>query len=282
MLLYENALASNYDEIKTWYPVWQWEIYEMDAIWKAWGSLLDDIQAEIIQGIDNNFIDYADAPTITKLEAWLRITHDFPRTLVERRNIIKAFIIGQGKIGRKEIIDILHIFTGGVVEVGFSAGIIYIEVTRDFGDALNLIDIHMALDNRLPAHLQLDITDNVLPVSAFNENTFKFHNLNMRFRIINKTARLDGILLDGSRDLDGSWILNATRPGIVFIDFGVGVTVENPISTSIQELEIVGLTIPNTFTVSAGLETEERWALDGSVRLNGSKPLAVLTTKEEL
>lgn len=35
MPLYDNAFPSNYDEIKTYYPVWYFDVLEMDAVWRA-------------------------------------------------------------------------------------------------------------------------------------------------------------------------------------------------------------------------------------------------------
>ena len=166
MKLYENAYPSAYEEIKTWYPVWYWQISEMDALWRVFGKQLDEVQKGIIQAIDNNFIDFADAETISKLEVFLRITYDGSRTLVERRNTIKAFLLSSlSHIGRPEIKELLAVFTDGEIDVELVGGTIQITVTRDFRERFNLYDAYLVLNRKIPAHLQLGFIDNFFPVS---------------------------------------------------------------------------------------------------------------------
>jgi hypothetical protein len=282
--LFDNAWPSNYEEIKTWYPVWYREVLEMDALWRIWGKHLDDIQEAIILSVDNNFIDHADAQTIGRLETFFGIVYDSPRTLYERRNVIKGFIIGRGKIGRQEIINLISIFTSGTIDVSFAGGVIYIYVTRDFGDAFNLYDIHLVLDNRIPAHLALDLTDTRLPIFVRNKNRFIFRDLKMAFVIQNPTVRITGELLDGSKLLDGSWLLESGKTaGLNFVDFAMRARIQNygaserglilnglhPLDgsfllngerqvimggPSLQALTISGFRFVNQFSLSAGAE----------------------------
>ena len=199
MRLYDNAYPSTYEEIKTWYPAWYRDVLEMDALWRVWGGQLDEIQAGIIRAIDNNFIDYADAETLAKLETFFHITYDGPRTLTERRNMIKAIILGQGHVGQKEIKELIAVFTNGKIDVELIGGMVRITVTRDFGDNFNLYDCHFILDNRIPAHLALDMVDKLLPVSVFNENGFIFRDLKIALAVKNRSLIVDGIKLDDNR-----------------------------------------------------------------------------------
>ena len=160
MLIYENAFPSTYEEIKTWYPVWYHEVLDMDALWQVFGGQLDEIQAGIVRAVDNNFIDFADARTITRLEDFLRIRHDSPLTLEERRNILRAFILGRGHIGRAEIKAIVGLFTDGATEVGFTqGGIITVDITHS--GTVNFAGIYMVLGMRIPAHLALVFGENL-------------------------------------------------------------------------------------------------------------------------
>lgn len=230
MRIFENAWPTTYEEIKTWYPVWYRDVLDMDAIWRVMGGQMDRIQADLIQMVENNFIEFADAPTITRLEAFFGIVHPFPRTLVERRAVLIGFVRSLGRIGRPQIIEIISLFTSGEIDVRFSRpGAIDVTVTRDFGDMFNLADIHMILGHRIPAHLTLGVVDLPRSVWVRNENNFIFRNLWMySFRIINKTARMTGILLDGEHMLDGSWELDMhMAAGINFIDFHVKARIEN-------------------------------------------------------
>ena len=42
--LYDNAYFSVYEEIKRFYPVWYWDVLEMDCIWRAQGKQLDQVR----------------------------------------------------------------------------------------------------------------------------------------------------------------------------------------------------------------------------------------------
>lgn len=254
MLIYENSFPSTYEEIKTWYPVWYREVLEMDALWRVFGGQMDKIQADLVRMVENNFIEFADAPTITRLEAFFGIVHPFPRTLVERRAVLIGFVRGRGHIGRPQIIEIISLFTSGEIDVAFSRpGKIDVTVTRDFGDMFNLADIHLILGHRVPAHLTLGVIDLPRPVRVTNRNDFIFRDLLMlRFRIANITALR--ILLNGERGLDGSWLLGT---GIIhgknFIDFHAAAIVRN--------YGIIG----------DGARLDGRNLLNGSFFLNGQK-----------
>ena len=172
MLLYENAFSSTYEEIKTWYPVWYRDVFEMDAIWRAFGGKLDEIQAGLIRMVNNNFIDFMDIYAVTRLENFLGIVHTFPRTLVERRTILRGFILGTGRIGRQTIIEILSLFTSGEIDVVFSRpGMIIVTVTRDSDDTFNSFDIDMVLGHRIPAHLGLHFTENYVSEITTRDNS---------------------------------------------------------------------------------------------------------------
>ena len=254
MRIYENAWPTTYEEIKTWYPVWYREVFEMDAIWRVIGLQMDNIQATLIWMVDNNFIDFADAFTITRLENFLGIVHPFPRTLVERRAILRGFTLGRGHIGRRQIKEMISLFTTGEIDVGFiRPGRINVTVTRDFGDMFNLADIYMVIGHRIPAHLSLGIIDSPRPVRVVNQNNFNFINLLMvSFRIANITS--PRIRLNGERILDGTWLLGAgSVHGINFVDFHVKAVIRNH------------------GVISEGITLDGSNILDGSFFLNGRK-----------
>lgn len=220
MQLYDNAYPSVYEEIKTWYPVWYRDVLEMDALWRVWGGQLDAIQAGIIQAVNNNFIDYADARTIGKLEAFLGITYDGPRTLVERRAVVKAFVLGNGHIGEREIKELIGVFTSGEIAVAFINGTIAVTVTRDLGDRFQLVDCMPILKKRIPAHLGLGLTDKVLPIPFENDEHFIFISLKSGHRFTESTAIASGARLDGQERLNGTWLLNASYSGVGLVNFG--------------------------------------------------------------
>jgi len=155
MLLYEHTWRNNYDEIKTWYPVWYGEFPDMDALWRVFGKKLDEIQTDTVQALDNTFIQKMDARTASDWEKFLYIPHDSTRTLDDRRNLVDAHIIGGGHIGRKEIIEVMRLFADGDIDVAFAKGIIYIKINRIMTGHLRLNDSVYILLKKIPAHLKL-------------------------------------------------------------------------------------------------------------------------------
>lgn len=165
MRLLNSAGPSSFEEIKTWYPVWYRDVFEMETIWRAFGFQFDRIRADIIRAVDNNFIEYADAQAIQKIENHFDISHSSPRTIEERRAIIRGFVQGRGRVGRAEIAELFSIFTNNTIEVTFSRpGRIHIAVSKDIDDDFTFDDIKLILNNRLPAHLE------VIMSAHFNPN----------------------------------------------------------------------------------------------------------------
>ena len=163
MKLYDNAYKSSYEELQTYYPVWYREVKEMDAIWRAEGKQYDEIRDAIIRGIDNNFVYWADAETISKWENFLYITYDSPRTLEARRAYVAALLAGGGHIGEPEIKGIVWAFTRSDCDVSLETGggegtnHLSITVRRGDTDALFMGDLDTVLGRKLPAHLQYKV-----------------------------------------------------------------------------------------------------------------------------
>ncbi len=220
MKFYDKYFANNYDELITYYPRFYRDVYEMTEILKAHGRIADELEANIEQTFLNAFADYADEKTLTKLERFFRITYDEPRSLVSRRSMIKAMLLGQRHVGRKEIKEIISVFTDGEVDVELIDGMIRITVTRDLGDTFDLRDCYFIFSSRIPAHLSLGMVDKALPVSVLSDNLFVFSNLKITLAAQNHSAIINGVMLNGEKPLDGSWKLDSARIGIPFIDFG--------------------------------------------------------------
>jgi len=320
MKLYENAWRSSYEEIKTWYPVWYREVLEMDALWRAWGAHLDAVQAGIVRAVDNNSIRYADARTIAELEAFLGIVYDGPRTLSERRNVLKALFTGTGHIGQREIKELVSVLADGEIGVALVGGTVQVTVTREMSDRFNLYDCHLILDKIIPAHLGLSFIDNLNAVRIANENRFVFLRLNVRaasrhpgralcknfgakIRFVNYGVDTDRVCLDGRKTLDGSWQLGEKKVGVIaglaarvfaasayrFKNGGnikaiyqYSALAENAMALQNTNVGFGGLSCRQSYRLGGRLKKSYRWELDGSVRLNGAKKLNSEITEEEL
>lgn len=169
MQLYENAYPSNYEELKTYYPVWYRDVLEMDAIWQAMGHQLDGIQSGIVRAVDNCFIETADESTIKETEDYLEITYFGSLTLEERRALIKSNIIGSGKMSSTKIKEIVRTFTNAECEVSLNTGEINIEITftENPGNPSDYVDtLRSTLEKKLPAHLKLTLQYALTPNGA--------------------------------------------------------------------------------------------------------------------
>ena len=119
---------------------------------------MDKVHYDTFRMRDNNFIMLADEETIARWEKFMYIPYDSNRTLTDRKNLIVSFFTGAGKIGSKEIKEVVGVFTTSLVEVYFADSTINIKITRDVEDTFILSDCYYILRKKVPAHLKLVIT----------------------------------------------------------------------------------------------------------------------------
>lgn len=155
----DNGFANCYEELKTFYPIFYLDVFEMNAILSAHGKLSDDIISNINLVVDNNFIDNADEATITRLEKFLWLDTDKTRPLEERKRLVFSFFVGYGKISASKIKDMVRSFTDAdstvTFEPGDEAGNNYLTIIIERGkvEKLFFADIATVLFKKLPAHI---------------------------------------------------------------------------------------------------------------------------------
>lgn len=158
MSLYDYAWPSIYEEIKRFFPVWYWDVLEMDAIWRALGKELDGIRSAIESLIDNNYIATADETAIAELENFLGIVPESTSTLDERRQVLATYFRGNSHIGAPEIKEITAGFIAdGTIAISFDKGTIHLRVVRPDTTPCNYLSCYVVLSNAIPAHLYLDM-----------------------------------------------------------------------------------------------------------------------------
>ena len=79
--LYPNGFPSAYEELKTFYPVFYRDVFEMDAIWRAAGGGLDEIEDGVDAVVNNNFVSLMDTDALAQMETFLGIPLNQKRTL---------------------------------------------------------------------------------------------------------------------------------------------------------------------------------------------------------
>lgn len=157
MKLYENS-PPNFEEMKTYYPVWYWDVNEMVAIWRVMGGKLDAIRAGLLQAVDNNFISTADESAIKDFEAFYRIAPSAYQALDERRSVLMASLMGQGSLSGDKIKEVVRLIANAESELELKSGSLYVLVTFE-NNPENPTDyigtLRSTLERQIPAHLQL-------------------------------------------------------------------------------------------------------------------------------
>lgn len=160
MSLYKNVNA--YEQISSFYPRWYLDIYEMNEILKIESLVATNIQNAIDLILDDHFLDTINEDKVTELEKYLGITSSTDRTIEERRNLIKTYFLGRGKLSVSQLVAIVKALSGGEVTGSFSQGNSnrdnYIKLKISKCDIKNtLLDIISTLKDRVPAHLWVEL-----------------------------------------------------------------------------------------------------------------------------
>lgn len=159
MQISSNGWACNYDELITFYPRFYRTVFEMEAILRSEGHIMDQIEDGFNKAVGNMFIDEADEGTIASLEKFLRLSLKKERTLEERRRLVRSFFAGNGKISQSSIRETIKAYTGADTncellpcdEAGNNR--LYINFERGQNETLFYSDIVQILERMIPAHI---------------------------------------------------------------------------------------------------------------------------------
>lgn len=148
-----NGFNNNYDELKTYYPIFYLDIFEMNELLKTYGSLLDDLVNAIDLTINNNFVLTADEPTITKFERFLMLKINRNKSLDSRKRLILALLSNYGKLSASKIKEIIFTLCGANSDIVFEDSLLKIDIHRENILSINFSDIFEILSRKIPAHL---------------------------------------------------------------------------------------------------------------------------------
>lgn len=130
----------------------------MDAIWRAAGGKLDEIEAGVDAAANDTFISMMDAAALSDMEAFLDIVPNKNRTLEVRRKLVASYFVGANHIGAPEIKELVRGYTGDTPEVKFRKGRIYVCISPPDESAFFSSDIIECLLRKIPAHLALSLS----------------------------------------------------------------------------------------------------------------------------
>ena len=167
-MLFNYPWDSNYEELKSFYPKYYYNVREMQAILKAEGAALDEFMKNTQTVFNDCFIDSMDEATVTELEDFLSIRLYKQRTLEERKRLLKTFFVGHGKLSADLIKQTVSAYTGSDVDVyllpinrtpgatEYEPGDnrLYINYLRGDEAIFYLNDVDTLLSRLMPAHLE--------------------------------------------------------------------------------------------------------------------------------
>lgn len=214
--LYPNGFPSAYEELKTFYPVFYRDVFEMDAIWRTCGGGMDEIEDGVDRVANSTYISLMDETALTQMEAFLGIPPDSSRTLEERRKLASSYFLGVGHIGSREIKEITKAFTEGECEVSFANSEVYIHIKADISDTSPADDFFFILRKKIPAHLGVNTEIEI----EFTEDLYVATNAMQNDRYIVAPEKLKELAATGQIYTGTGAVINArTR-----IDLALGDT----------------------------------------------------------
>nr|UVY53452.1 MAG: protein of unknown function DUF2313 [Bacteriophage sp.]UWH96322.1 MAG: protein of unknown function DUF2313 [Bacteriophage sp.] len=135
----------------------------MDAIWRAAGGGLDEIEDGVDAVVNNNFVSLMDTDALAQMETFLGIPLNQKRTLEARRKLVASYFIGGNHIGSPEIKDIVFRYTGVSPSVGFKNSRIYVKLFPKDNSTFLPSDVMECLKRKIPAHLSLSLVLAYIP-----------------------------------------------------------------------------------------------------------------------
>ncbi|WP_390508030.1 hypothetical protein [Faecalibacterium sp. i20-0019-C2] len=135
----------------------------MDAIWRAAGGGLDEIEDGVDAVVNNNFVSLMDTDVLAQMETFLGIPLNQKRTLEARRKLVASYFIGGNHIGSPEIKDIVFRYTGVSPSVGFKNSRIYVKLFPKDNSTFLPSDVMECLKRKIPAHLSLSFVLAYIP-----------------------------------------------------------------------------------------------------------------------
>lgn len=155
MKFYNKYHKNCYEELRTYYPFFYENVYEMQEILKTFGALSDDLEAAIEQTFLNNFILHADSDTLKIWENIFNISYSDNPPTEQRRRVIIGYISGEKHIGEPEIRSLFSTYKSVLQDISLENGIVKIHAVGAVFDEGNFFKTFLKI---IPAHLKPDIT----------------------------------------------------------------------------------------------------------------------------
>ena len=161
-----RGYSSTFEELKTMYPTFYQNVFEMMEILKANGGLLDEVINAMNRTYSNAFVDTMDDESVSKLEEFLNIETEGDESLSQRKGRLKAHFTGYGKVSASYIKRLIKDYVEDAeTEITFlpveehGDNKLTITMTRtilDYAFMGYIIWVYEMLKLKIPAHLDWD------------------------------------------------------------------------------------------------------------------------------
>lgn len=313
---FNNFVQTGYEEMRDWTPRYYQGIREADANMRFAGST-NDLMAESLEKFCRNlFAKTMDEEALSRMEKYFYMEQNGSLDINERRRLLAIAMAGSGKISTTKIAELIRTYIDAEASFTFLHRL-YICIHLGEDDRVGSAEtLKRALGAQMPAHIAYMIdyrTEIVIDNRNFEQvaiNKICFH-MPLPFWYVHEYT------LDGSWPLDGSVLLHTRKSYqlMMEIKFHQGIFLNRQqfliarsgvtVGISIKERMDVGINygtdIHSGFNEEASLsvqvearsvkeavgltvetKSKDRWFLDGTVLLDGSKNLDAIYKVEEI
>lgn len=156
--VFNNQQRSGYEELFSYGPYFYKDLLEMDVNYRFAGSTLDLMAEKLELLMNDQFIDYMDEPSITRMEKWLHIVTDRSKDLEDRRKKVKLFWNGGDKLSGRLIKSMVMSYTGceDTPSVRMTNRLSIMAQIKD-DNMVYISDLKEQIERMKPAHILVDI-----------------------------------------------------------------------------------------------------------------------------
>lgn len=243
-------MQSEYEEIKSYYPVFYHDVAEMEALFRCYGKISD----KLFQGkkllIETQSFLKMEERMCSRLEKFFWIEKNKVLSLDSRRKALQLLISGNGKMKASTIKDMISVYSDALVEIKFT-NYLEIKLSRSENESEFMPSILEILGEKLPAHIAYYLAIKLLTVQTEERFTGKLISCHK--------VRSD-MILPYWRMISQGMIENQVKETIYLLTYTAKIEQ--------QEQSISGVISRHKTPLLYGLGL-----LDGSFRLDGSRCL---------
>ena len=153
---------NSYERMLKFVPVFFQDVFEMNAIYKVDGEMIDELLVHIDVIKANRYISSADEKTISEMEMFFLVDSDKNSTLDDRRKLLVSYLIGFGKVSAKTLKSIIKALSNAESEITFlpadiegnnRLNINFFNPTESY----RLDSVVKVLSKRIPGHIWYNI-----------------------------------------------------------------------------------------------------------------------------